>query len=77
VPPRRQSYRDIADDIESRIHRGEYPPGSALPSAAGLADIYKVSKATAERALALLKDRGLTEGVVGVGTFVAMRTGRE
>lgn len=77
MPPRKQSYREIADDIESRIHRGEYKPGDELPSAAGWAEIYSVSKSTAERALMMLRDRGLTEGVPGRGTYVATNAGRE
>ncbi|MEV4417050.1 winged helix-turn-helix domain-containing protein [Catellatospora sp. NPDC049609] len=76
MPPKRQSYRDIADDIEARIHRGEYQPGQELPSAAGWAEIYSVSKSTAERALMVLRERGLTEGVQGLGTFVAERRGK-
>ena len=72
MPPQRQSYREIADDLESRIHRRQYPPGAKLPSAAEIAADYSVSKNTAQHALSLLRDRGLTEGVVGVGTFVAM-----
>jgi GntR family transcriptional regulator len=76
VPPRHQSYRDIADDIEARIHQGQYKPGDKLPSAAGFADIYSVSKSTAERALMVLRDRNLIEGVPGLGTFVATPAGR-
>lgn len=76
MPPRHQSYRDIADDIEARIHRGEYRPGEKLPSAQGFADLYSVSKSTAERALMVLRDRDLIEGVPGLGTFVSTTTGR-
>lgn len=76
MPPRHQSYRDIADDIEARIHRGDYQPGEKLPSAAGFADIYSVSKSTAERALMVLRDRDLIDGVPGLGTFVATPTGQ-
>lgn len=71
MPPRHQSYRDIADDIEARIRSGEYRAGQQLPSAAGFAELYSVSKSTAERALMVLRDRRLTEGSPGRGTFVA------
>lgn len=76
MPPRHQTYRDIADDVEARIHRQEYKPGDQLPSAQQFADMYSVSKSTAERALMVLRERGVTEGISGVGTFVARRTGR-
>lgn len=75
MPPPRKTYREIADEIESRIHKRQLLPGDELPSAAGLGVAFGVSKATGERALALLRDRGLTEGVVGVGTFVATNAG--
>lgn len=75
MPPQRQTYRDIADDLTERIRSGEYPPGSEVPSAARLADMYSVSKNTAQHALSLLRDRGLTVGVQGRGTFVATPTG--
>lgn len=71
MPPRRQSSREIADDMTTRIRSGEYPPGGELPSAAKIGEIYSVSKGTGERVLVLLRDRGLTVGVPGVGTFVA------
>ena len=59
VPPQRMSFRDIADDLESRIHRQEYPPGAKLPSAAEIADTYSVSKNTAQHALSLLREGAL------------------
>lgn len=68
------SFREIADDMTARIRSGEYPPGGELPSAAEIGKIYGVSKGTGERVLALLKDRGLTVGIAGVGTFVATDT---
>jgi GntR family transcriptional regulator len=71
VPPQRQTYRQIADDLTARIHSGEYPPGSELPSAVKLAEIYSVSRNTAQHALSLLKDRKLTVGVQGRATYVA------
>lgn len=65
------SYRQIADDMASRIQSGEYKAGDLLPSQVGLAEIYLVSESTAERALLLLRERGLTIGIPGRGTFVA------
>lgn len=71
MPARRQTYADIADDMEERIRTGEYPPGSTLPTYRELAEIYSVSVSTASRAVALLRDRGLTESHPGVALYVA------
>lgn len=65
------SYREIADDLTSRIRSGEYPPGAELPSSAQIAKLYSVGKSTADGALALLRERGLTVGHRGRGTYVA------
>jgi len=75
MPPRRLTYREIADDVTERIRRREpgYQPGDRLPSYSGLADLYSVSVSTAARAVGLLVDRGLVESVVGRGVYVADR----
>jgi len=67
------TYREIADDMQRRIQIGEFPPGSALPQYAGLARSYGVSVSTAQRAVMLLRDRGLVSGVPGRGVFVTGR----
>lgn len=73
MPARRQTYREIADDMEERIRLGEYAPGSRLPSHRELATIYSVGVSTVEKAVALLRERGLTESYPGVGLYVARR----
>jgi GntR family transcriptional regulator len=64
-------HRQLADDLQARIRRGEYAPGSQLPTYRELAELYSVSTHTASRAIGLLIDRGLVVGVQGRGTFVA------
>lgn len=71
MPPRKLSYRQIADDMIDRIERGEYQVGQALPSRAQLAAMYSVSRSTADNAMALIIDRGYAFGEPGRGTFVA------
>lgn len=73
MPPRRLTYREIADDLAERIAAGEYLPGEKLPSYAQLAAMYSVSVATAQRAYLLLGARGIVEGVQGRGVFVPDR----
>ena len=70
MPPRRLTYRGIADDLQDRIHTGQYPPGSKLPTYREIAELYEVSQATAYRAVSLLADRGAVEGESGRGVFV-------
>jgi DNA-binding GntR family transcriptional regulator len=70
MPIRHLTWRQIAADLAARIDSGEYPPGEQLPSYRRLAELYSVHVSTISRALGLLHDRGLIEGVAGVGIFV-------
>lgn len=74
MPPVRLTYLQIADDLTDRIKSGEYLPDQLIPSYAQLAALYGVSYATAQRAVSLLRDRGLVVGVIGVGVFVRSGT---
>ena len=67
---RRLSYRQIADDLAARIAAGEYPPGGKLPSYSELAAMYSCSITTAQSALRVLRERGLTYSEPGRGTYV-------
>ena len=69
VPP----WRRVADDLRRRIEAGEFPPGAPLPSLLTLVDEYGVSRSTAAKAVAALRDEGLVESVRGWGTFVSER----
>jgi len=66
-------YRGIADDIAARIAAGEYPPGSKIPSYSQLATLYSVSISTAQRAVIVLRERGLVQGAQGRGVYVRER----
>jgi DNA-binding GntR family transcriptional regulator len=63
-------YLRIASELRAQIENGELRPGEQVPSAAQLAERYGVGKVTAQRALALLKEWGLTDTQPGWGTFV-------
>ena len=52
-------YLQIAEIIKFRILRGEYPPGTRIPSVRELAQEAAVNPNTMQRALALLKSAGL------------------
>lgn len=66
-------YRGIANDIAARIAAGEYPPGSKIPSYSQLALLYSVSISTAQRAVIVLRERGLVQGAQGRGVYVRER----
>ena len=57
-------------DLTERIKKGEYPPGTKLPSARELGDLYDVSPSTVQRILALLQERGMVVGQQGRGVYV-------
>lgn len=61
----------IADDLESQIHKSRYKPGEKLPSYRELALAYSVGITTISTAVALLRDRGVVYGEQGRGVFVA------
>jgi AcrR family transcriptional regulator len=67
VPP----YRRIADAVRERIARGELRVGDRVPSARQITRDWDVAIATATKALAVLRDEGLTVPRPGVGTVVA------
>jgi DNA-binding transcriptional regulator YhcF (GntR family) len=67
VPP----YRRIADQIRARIEAGELVPGDRVPSSRAITREWGVAIATATKALAALRDEGLTVPRPGVGTVVA------
>ena len=68
--PRHLTYRQIADDIATRIRTGHYQPSSRIPSYQQLARLYDVSISTAQRAVLVLQERGLVYGEPGRGVFV-------
>src|SRR3954464_7038139 len=67
VPP----YRRIAAEIPARVRAGTLRPGDRVPSARQITRDWGVAIATATKALALLRDEGLTLPRPGVGTVVA------
>jgi GntR family transcriptional regulator len=68
---RQTRYQRIADALRPRLHAGEFPPGSLLPSEADLSADYAASRVTIRRALDVLRDEGLVDSRQGFGWFVA------
>ena len=65
-------YMLIVYVLIEKIKSGELKPGDRVPSATELVETYNVSHSTARRALAKLKDMGLTDTVPGYATFVRL-----
>jgi len=65
-------YMLIVYVLAEKIKSGELKPGDRVPSVTELVATYNVSHSTARRALAKLKDMGLTDTVPGYATFVRL-----
>jgi GntR family transcriptional regulator len=63
-------YRQIAGIIRERIERGEIQPQRPVPSEVQIEQEFGVARATARKAIAVLRDAGLVVTVPGLGTFV-------
>jgi len=63
-------YREIADDLRTRVEAGEYVAGRLLPSEAELSARFRASRVTIRRALEALRTEGLVSSRQGFGWFV-------
>lgn len=63
-------YRQIADDLRSKIESGEFRHGQQLPTEPELKETYAASRNTVRDAIKFLTSRGLAETRPGQGTFV-------
>lgn len=64
-------YKQIINDLLSRILSGELRPGDRIPSEHELSDSYRVSSITSKNALAELADKGYITRIKGKGSFVS------
>ncbi|MGL4743722.1 MAG: GntR family transcriptional regulator [Dermatophilaceae bacterium] len=66
----RAPYARIAAHYAQAIAAGDVQPGTLLPSIKALAEEWRVSTGTVEKALRTLRDEGLVRGIHGIGTEV-------
>ncbi|TVX96694.1 GntR family transcriptional regulator [Cohnella terricola] len=66
-------YIRVKEEIERRIHAGEFQPGEKLPSEPALAKEFDVSRPTLREALKMLQREGALTSKNGVGTYVNER----
>ena len=70
APPK---YAQVVAEIKSRIERGQYPPGSLLPSEHQLVSDFGVSRPTIVKALSALRQDRWIDTQQGRGSFVRGR----
>lgn len=63
-------YRQIAGIIRRRIERGDIAPDRPIPSEVQIEQEFGVARATARKAVALLREWGLVQTVPGLGSYV-------
>lgn len=68
-------YVQLAEVFRRRVDKGEWPPGSILPSIDVLMRQFDVARVTIRQAIALLADEGLLSPQRGRGTFVTEKAG--
>jgi GntR family transcriptional regulator len=66
-------YEEIAESLRSRIAAGEFEPGQVLPSTRDLSEQWSVARATAIKAMDVLRNDGVVEARQGTG-FVVTET---
>lgn len=68
-------YVQVANHIRNQILRGELGPGDEIPSERVIVEEWGVSRPTATKALALLRQEELVESKQGAGTYVRPHSG--
>src|SRR5260370_30531171 len=72
----RPPFQQVANILRAAILTKKFEPGEQLPSGNELARTYKVSRATVQDALRVLKNEGLIVSRQGSGVFVRERATR-
>lgn len=67
-------YRQLAGILRARIERGDWQPGTLIPSEAQLQQTYELARTTVRAAVRVLVDEGLVVVAPQRGTYVRERT---
>jgi len=68
--------RQVAEALRAAIMKGDYAPGSRLPSETDISETFQVSRVTVRTAIKMLESQGLVEVRHGSGTYVCDFGGR-
>jgi GntR family transcriptional regulator len=63
-------YEEIAESLRARIAKGDFAPGDTVPSTRELSEQWSVSRATAVKAMDVLRADGVVEARQGTGFVV-------
>ncbi|MYS24671.1 GntR family transcriptional regulator [Streptomyces sp. DvalAA-14] len=63
-------YEEIAESVRARVANGEFAPGDTVPSTRELSEQWSVSRATAIKAMDVLRADGVVEARQGTGFVV-------
>ncbi len=69
-------YLQLAELLRERIRSGDLAIGRPLPSLPHLIQEYEISRGTASRAVAVLREEGVVRIVPGRGAFVVAKPQR-
>lgn len=69
-------YMQVVAALRAKIDSGELRPGDLLPSDREIAADWNISRATAQKAIAVLAAEGIVDSKVGIGTHVSPPAGR-
>jgi GntR family transcriptional regulator len=67
-------YKQLLQNIEERVRRGELKAGDLVPSEAKLQEEFNMSRVTVRKALLELEQRGLVTRMHGKGTYISNTT---
>ena len=67
-------YKQLFEQIASRIRSGDLPRGERLPATRELAGMLGLNRTTVSAAYTMLEEQGLIAGQVGRGSFVRGQT---
>jgi GntR family transcriptional regulator, histidine utilization repressor len=74
APTPTSAFQAVKSFLKNGLERGQWIPGSLMPSEAELVKQFGFSRMTVNRALKELQAEGIVERIQGVGTFAAQLT---